>query len=1032
MSEELVFNGIDGSTGGYFTPGLTPADISRIAQGVPLDPEHLKDLKARQFRDEKDFGVIEGVDPKDLASAGWGALFAHNVDPGVRHALKELLDHRQALAGKIHAHYYKEYTGANGYRVGDPNESKREFLKRNGAAAGMPADPDRVPYYLLIVADPAAVPYRFQYQLDVEYAVGRLWFENEKDGTPDLDAFARYARSVVAAESGAVALPRRATFLGAWNDGDSATRLSANDLVGPLAEALAATRADWTFETLLKDKATKADLTRRLGGAETPALLFTAGHGMGFPNGDPRQLPHQGGLLCQDWPGPDAWRQAIPHDFYVAADDVGADARVLGMLAFHFACYGAGTPALDDFAHLKQLPRRGAIAPKPFIARLPQRLLSHPNGGALAVIGHVERAWGCSFHGGPRLGRQLQVFQGALTRLLDGSPVGWALEYFNQRYASLSSDLSEELENIKYCKIPDDLLLTELWTSNNDARSYVVLGDPAVRLPAAPAGTPPRQRPSIEVPTVSTRTPSHEKSPMPAPVDPPPAGPAPPGVSISLGAARSSADAEGGVTIVVPLEITIRLGAVSVSAPLGMAESLSATSPSPAPAPALPLPPVAVEGTDLRYYLLAYDESSRERTDVASGLVSEAILAALNQEPITDIMLFCHGWMGDVPGARVQYQNWLRAMADQTADRDRARSLRPNFRPLLIGLHWPSKPWGDERLGAESFSITDPVEARVGSYTRWLGDTPEIRTHLRTIFSAARAPGASSTLPPEVAAAYIALEHAIGLKNQGVAGAPGSDRGSFDPEAVFQAARHQDGPKAAEPESFDLSSIGDALLAPLRTLSFWTMKDRARVFGESAIHPFLIRLQGETAGRDVRFHLMGHSFGCIVASAAVAGAAGAAPLPRPVDSLSLLQGALSLWSYCGDIPYAPGQPGYFHRLLAEKQVRGPILTTQSRSDRAVGTWYPQAARVAGDLESTPEFPEYGALGAFGIQGADLGQANLTMLKADAPYSFSGGKVYNLEASDYIKNILDMFAGAHNDIGHPEVAHAIWSAISPVS
>ncbi len=512
MTNTLIYpNGIDAETGQPLLPTMPVETVAALAQGRPIAKEELDELRARvavlKQRSEADYGVMAGVDPNDIAQAGWGVIFAFEDEaelPALREALAPLLALRRAQAGDR----YRDETVDPKFFY-RPGESMNAWRSRNGGAPGA-VDPRKLPYYLLIVGDPQRIPFDFQYQLDVAHAVGRIHFDT-------LAEYHSYATSVAASEDPAqpLALARNATFFGVRNPFDYATQLSTQHLVNPLADALSERLAGWQFQRWMEKEASKAQLSRLLGGDSTPAFLFLASHGMGFKysaDGHARQRAEQGAIVCSDWPGAGPVQDAMK----LGASDVGSDARLLGLIVFFFACFGAGTPQYDDFAirtRQEELQAQGVavtgleqydrvpIAPQPFVARLPQRLLGHPQGGALAVVGHVDRAWGSSFiwEGA----QQLATFESGLTRLLGGARLGVVVEEFNNRYAELSTQLTQRVQDIKFRETVPPEELAGLWTANNDARSFVILGDPAVKLAVAAAEAESQPRPQIESITLS-------------------------------------------------------------------------------------------------------------------------------------------------------------------------------------------------------------------------------------------------------------------------------------------------------------------------------------------------------------------------------------------------------------------------------------------------------------------------------------------------------------------------------------------------
>lgn len=502
----LIPNGV--SESGQPLLQIDAAAARQLAQEHP-EPEELHAVyKTKKEQQEKHRGVIFGVNEDKLNESQWAIVVHSDEDVAVLKALTPLIQHRSAQQGLN----LPELTFREGERCGEwlkrhvkdtnkplqsnvpvllyqPNERSTQWLARHGVGQG-PVDPRRgVPFYLMLVGRPgplddkdiAFIPFDFQYELDIFWGVGQLCFHTAS-GQHDLAAYNAYAEQVVAFDQNESSPPyqKYMAFFGTRHSLDTSTERSADELVTPLAHPRTGVAQVYGFNqrVFLEGEATRANLDLLLKGTADggrPALLFTATHGIGLPVDDSRLLQHQGALVCQDWSG----SGSIKREYWYAGEDLSEQTNVQGLIAVCFACYGVGCPREDQFIFVKG-KERPIIAPYPFIAQLPQRLLTR---GALAVLGHVERAWTYSFSGTLNVPAQSQPFEDLLRRILAGKRMGFATDQFNMRQGAFAAQLTQEIEQMEFGKVIKPADLSVLWTARNDARNYALLGDPAVRLP---------------------------------------------------------------------------------------------------------------------------------------------------------------------------------------------------------------------------------------------------------------------------------------------------------------------------------------------------------------------------------------------------------------------------------------------------------------------------------------------------------------------------------------------------------------------
>jgi pimeloyl-ACP methyl ester carboxylesterase len=122
------------------------------------------------------------------------------------------------------------------------------------------------------------------------------------------------------------------------------------------------------------------------------------------------------------------------------------------------------------------------------------------------------------------------------------------------------------------------------------------------------------------------------------------------------------------------------------------------------------------------------------------------------------------------------------------------------------------------------------------------------------------------------------------------------------------------------------------------TLSFWAMKELAARTGRQGVAPLLARLQA-AVDPPPRFHLMGHSFGAKLVAETLADRDGRGV--GPVDTMFLVEGALSTWAFASTNPYRD-PVGAAAPVFTRHEVRGVSVASTSRWDWALGRMFPAA------------------------------------------------------------------------------------------
>ncbi|APR86343.1 Hypothetical protein A7982_11692 [Minicystis rosea] len=454
---------------------LGAASSSPRTEGERL-PEHLR---------------YDSADPNLLPAQRWGVIAPEGpLGDRLLGAIEPLRRARREDQGGAEIHVY---------RVPPGMDAASAMRWRDEVYWDEAVPEEELPRYLLVLGDADVVSWELQQLLASDTFVGRLAFSGEQGYEAYVDKLLRWER-------GAAAPGARALFH-TVRDGTAATTIGHQALMAPSVALAEERHGKGAFPAkeivdIGSDEGISSAALLEQAARPEPSMLFSISHGLGAPRRGYRSFDEQRALQGA---------MSLGGGQRLSAEHVAKGAFLPGGVWFFLACYGAGTPATSAYHHwLSRLQRAGKYAgrvdavlsgiPKegdrPFVAALPQSALSNPD-GPLAVMGHVDLAWTYSFQDlGATTRNRPSRFQGIFRSLVDGNRVGVAHRELSRFFSETSVELStmydeEARREQRGAPIPDDdatlAKKANLWMLRQDLSAYVVLGDPAARLPIAPA-----------------------------------------------------------------------------------------------------------------------------------------------------------------------------------------------------------------------------------------------------------------------------------------------------------------------------------------------------------------------------------------------------------------------------------------------------------------------------------------------------------------------------------------------------------------